>query len=87
MVEVEVLEDGLRIFLNLDLKLKFLDLVVAALVGVGWVVNLSLLELSNLDLDLNREEAGFLEKDLVVGLGLGVVEVSSSEVGFLQVYG
>ena len=50
-------------------------------------MNLSLLELSNLDLDLKREEAGFLEKDLVVGLGLGVVEVSSSEVGFLQVYG
>ena len=31
----EVLEDGLRMFLNLDLKLKFLDLVVAALVVVG----------------------------------------------------
>ena len=87
MVEVEVLEDGFKMFLNLDLKLKFLDLVVGALVevGVGLVVNLSLLELNNLDLDLNKEEAGFLEKDLVVGLGLGVVEVSSSELGFLQV--
>ena len=89
MVEVEVLEDGFKMFLNLDLKLKFLDLVVGALVevGVGLVVNLSLLELNNLDLDLNKEEAGFLEKDLVVGLGLGVVEVSSSELGFLQVEG
>ena len=35
VVVVEVLEDGLRMFLNLDLKLKFLDLVVAALVVVG----------------------------------------------------
>ena len=44
------------------------------------VVSLSLLD-PNLDLVRNRLE-GFLEKDLVVGLG-EVVEGSSSEVVFL----
>ena len=83
VVVVEVLEEGLRMFLNLDLRLKDLGLVGAALVVVGWVVNLSLLPPNNRVLDLNRE--GFLEKDLTVGLGSGVVEVegASSEEGFL----
>ena len=66
-------------FRNLDLKLKDLGLlgllVVAALVMV-----LSLLE--NLDLFLKDEV--FRVKDLTVGLGLGVVEVVSSELEFLE---
>ena len=70
--------EGFRMFRNLDLKLKDLGLlgllVVAALVMV-----LSLLE--NLDLDLKEE--GFREKDRMVGLGRGVVEVSS-ELEFLE---
>ena len=78
---LEVLEEGLRIFLNLDLRLNDLgrdvDLFV---VGLWVVVSLSLLD-PNLDLVRNRLE-GFLEKDLVVGLG-EVVEGSSSEVVFL----
>ena len=84
-VVVEVLEEGLRMFLNLDLRLKDLGLVGAALVVVGWVVNLSLLLPNSRVLDLNRDETGFLEKDLEVVLGSGVVEVegASSEDGFL----
>ena len=81
VVVLEVLEEGLRIFLNLDLRLNDLgrdvDLFV---VGLWVVVSLSLLD-PNLDLVRNRLE-GFLEKDLVVGLG-EVVEGSSSEVVFL----
>ena len=84
-VVVEVLEEGLRMFLNLDLRLKDLGLVGAALVVVGWVVNLSLLLPNSRVLDLNRDETGFLEWDLEVVLGSGVVEVegASSEDGFL----
>ena len=71
--------EGFRMFRNLDLKLKDLGLlgllVVAALVMV-----LSLLE--NLDLFLKDEV--FRVKDLTVGLGLGVVEVVSSELEFLE---
>ena len=84
-VVVEVLEDGFRMFLNLDLRLKERGLVVAGLLEVvGWVVALSLEELSSRVLDLNKEETGFREKDRVVGLGEVVVgEEDSSEVGFL----
>ena len=70
--------EGFRMFRNLDLKLKDLGLlgllVVAALVMV-----LSLLE----NLDLFLKEEGFRERDLMVGLGRGVVEVSS-ELEFLE---
>ena len=70
--------EGFRTFRNLDLKLKDLGLlgllVVAALVMV-----LSLLE----NLDLFLKEEGFRERDLMVGLGRGVVEVSS-ELEFLE---
>ena len=70
--------EGFRTFRNLDLKLKDLGLlgllVVAALVMV-----LSLLE----NLDLFLKEEGFRERDLMVGLGRGVVVVSS-ELEFLQ---
>lgn len=85
-VVVEVLEDGFRMFLNLDLRLKERGLVVAGLLEVvGWVVALSLEELSSRVLDLNKEETGFREKDLVVGLGEVVVGgEDSSEVGFLS---
>jgi len=81
---VEVLEDGFRMFLNLDLRLKERGLVVAGLLEVvGWVVALSLEELSSRVLDLNKEETGFREKDRVVGLGEVVVGgEDSSEVGF-----
>ena len=78
LVEVEVEVEGFRMFRNLDLKLKDLGLlgllVVAALVMV-----LSLLE----NLDLFLKEEGFRERDLMVGLGRGVVEVSS-ELEFLE---
>ena len=69
-VVVEVREEGLRIFLNLDLRLKDLggDLVV---VLEGSVVKRSLLDDNSLVLARKREE--FLEKDLVVGLGEVVV--------------
>ena len=78
---VEVREEGLRIFLNLDLRLKDLGLDVDLLVvGLWVVVSLSLLD-PNLDLDRNRLE-GFREKDLVVGLG--EVVGSASEVVFLR---
>ena len=77
-MEVEVDMEGFRMFRNLDLKLKDLGLlgllVVAALVMV-----LSLLE----NLDLFLKEEGFRERDLMVGLGRGVVEVSS-ELEFLE---
>ena len=77
VVVLEVLEEGLRIFLNLDLRLNDLGRDVDLLVvGLWVVVSLSLLD-PNLDLVRNRLE-GFLEKDLVVGLG-EVVEGSSSE--------
>ena len=78
---LEVLEEGLRIFLNLDLRLNDLGRDVDRLVvGLWVVVSLSLLD-PNLDLVRNRLE-GFREKDLVVGLG-EVVVGSSSEVVFL----
>ena len=78
---VEVREEGLRIFLNLDLRLKDLGLDVDLLVvGLWVVVSLSLLD-PNLDLDRNRLE-GFREKDLDVGLG--EVVGSASEVVFLR---
>ena len=81
VVVVEVREEGLRIFLNLDLRLKDLGLDVDLLVvGLWVVVSLSLLD-PNLDLDRNRLE-GFREKDLVVGLG--EVVGSASEVVFLR---
>ena len=81
VVVLEVLEEGLRIFLNLDLRLNDLGRDVDLLVvGLWVVVSLSLLD-PNLDLVRNRLE-GFLVKDLVVGLG-EVVEGSSSEVVFL----
>ena len=85
-VVVEVLEDGFRMFLNLDLRLKERGLVVAGLLEVvAWVVALSLEELSSRVLDLNKEETGFREKDRVVGLGEVVVGgEDSSEVGFLS---
>jgi len=79
-VVLEVLEEGLRIFLNLDLRLNDLGRDVDRLVvGLWVVVSLSLLD-PNLDLVRNRLE-GFREKDLVVGLG-EVVVGSSSEVVF-----
>lgn len=78
---LEVLEEGLRIFLNLDLRLNDLGRDVDRLVvGLWVVVSLSLLD-PNLDLVRNRLE-GFREKDLGVGLG-EVVVGSSSEVVFL----
>ena len=77
VVEVEVREDGLRMFLNLDLRLKDRGLVTGARV-VGSVVKRSLLEDNSLDLVRNKEE--FLEKDLVVGLG----EVEGSSLEFLK---
>ena len=81
VVVLEVLEEGLRIFLNLDLRLNDLGRDVDRLVvGLWVVVSLSLLD-PNLDLVRNRLE-GFREKDLVVGLG-EVVVGSSSEVVFL----
>ena len=81
VVVLEVLEEGLRIFLNLDLRLKDLGRDVDRLVvGLWVVVSLSLLD-PNLDLVRNRLE-GFLEKDLGVGLGVVVVG-TSSEVVFL----
>ena len=66
--------DGLRMFLNLDLKLNDLGLL-GLLVVVALVMVLSLLE----NLDLFLKDDVFREKDLMVGLGLGVVEVVSSE--------
>ena len=67
-------------FRNLDLKLKDRGLV-GLLVVVALVLVLSLLE----NLDLDRKEEGFLEKDLTVGLGRGVVVVVvSSELEFLE---
>ena len=78
LVEVEVEVVGLRIFRNLDLKLKDRGLL-GLLVVVALVMVLSLLE----NLDLFLKETGFREKDLMVGLGLGVVEVSS-ELEFLE---
>jgi len=79
-VVLEVLEEGLRIFLNLDLRLNDLGRDVDRLVvGLWVVVSLSLLD-PNLDLVRNRLE-GFREKDLGVGLG-EVVVGSSSEVVF-----
>ena len=63
---------------NLDLKLKDRGLV-GLLVVVALVAVLSLLE--NLDLFLKEEV--FREKDLTVGLGRGVVVVSS-ELEFLE---
>ena len=81
VVVLEVLEEGLRIFLNLDLRLNDLGRDVDRLVvGLWVVVSLSLLD-PNLDLVRNRLE-GFREKDLGVGLG-EVVVGSSSEVVFL----
>ena len=81
VVVLEVLEEGLRIFLNLDLRLNDLGRDVDLLVvGLWVVVSLSLLD-PNLDLDRNRLE-GFREKDLVVGLG--EVVGSASEVVFLR---
>ena len=71
--------DGFRIFRNLDLKLKDLGLL-GLLVVVALVMVLSLLE----NLDLFLKEDVFREKDLTVGLGLGVVEVVSSELEFLE---
>ena len=79
---LEVREEGLRIFLNLDLRLNDLGRDVDLLVvGLWVVVSLSLLD-PNLDLDRNRLE-GFREKDLGVGLGEEVVVGSASEVVFL----
>ena len=57
--------EGFRIFLNLDLKLKDLGLL-GLLVVEALVTVLSLLE--------NLERFLFREKDLMVGLGLGVVD-------------
>ena len=71
--------EGFRIFLNLDLKLKDRGLL-GLLVVVALVMVLSLLE----NLDLVLKEEGFREKDLMVGLGLGVVEEVSSELEFLE---
>ena len=78
LVEVEVEVVGLRIFRNLDLKLKDRGLL-GLLVVVALVMVLSLLE----NLDLFLKEEGFRERDLMVGLGRGVVEVSS-ELEFLE---
>ena len=63
---------------NLDLKLKDRGLL-GLLVVVTLVTVRSLLE----NLDLFLKEEGFREKDRMVGLGLGVVEVSS-ELEFLE---
>lgn len=71
--------DGFRIFRNRDLKLKDRGLL-GLLVVVALVMVLSRLE--NLDLFLKDEV--FREKDLMVGLGLGVVEEVSSELEFLE---
>ena len=70
--------EGFRMFRNLDLKLKDLGLL-GLLVVVALLMVLSLLE----NLDLFLKETGFREKDLMVGLGRGVVEVSS-ELEFLE---
>ena len=70
--------DGFRIFRNRDLKLKDRGLL-GLLVVVALVMVLSLLE----NLDLFLKEEGFRERDLMVGLGRGVVEVSS-ELEFLE---
>ena len=75
---VEVDLEGLRMFRNLDLKLKDRGLL-GLLVVVALVLVLSLLE----NLDLVLKEEGFREKDLMVGLGRGVVVVSS-ELEFLE---
>ena len=77
-VEVEVDMEGFRMFRNLDLKLKDRGLV-GLLVVVALVLVLSLLE----NLDLFLPEEGFRERDLMVGLGRGVVVVSS-ELEFLE---
>ena len=71
--------DGFRIFRNRDLKLKDRGLL-GLLVVVALVMVLSRLE--NLDLFLKDEV--FREKDLMVGLGLGVVEEVSSGLEFLE---
>lgn len=71
-VEVEVDMEGFRMFRNRDLKLKDRGLL-GLLVVVALVMVLSLLE----NLDLFLKEEGFRDKDLMVDLGLGVVEVSS----------
>lgn len=73
MVVVVVGLEGLRMFLNLDLKLKDRGLL-GLLVMEALVAVLSRLE--------NLERFLFREKDLMVGLGLGVVEVVSSELEF-----
>ena len=65
-------------FRNLDLKLKDRGLV-GLLVVVALVLVLSLLE----NLDLFLPEEGFRERDLMVGLGRGLVVVSS-ELEFLE---
>ena len=70
--------DGFRIFRNRDLKLKDRGLL-GLLVVVALVMVLSLLE----NLDRFLKEEGFRERDLMVGLGRGVVEVSS-ELEFLE---
>ena len=70
--------DGFRIFRNRDLKLKDRGLL-GLLVVVALVMVLSRLE----NLDLFLKEEGFRERDLMVGLGRGVVEVSS-ELEFLE---
>ena len=77
-VEVEVDMEGFRMFRNLDLKLKDRGLV-GLLVVVALVLVLSLLE----NLDLFLKEEGFRERDLMVGLGRGLVVVSS-ELEFLE---
>ena len=77
-MEVEVDMEGFRMFRNLDLKLKDRGLV-GLLVVVALVLVLSLLE----NLDLFLPEEGFRERDLMVGLGRGLVVVSS-ELEFLQ---
>ena len=79
-VEVEVDMEGFRMFRNLDLKLKDRGLV-GLLVVVALVLVLSLLE----NLDLFLKEEGFRERDLMVGLGRGVVVVSS-ELEFLEIF-
>ena len=71
--------DGFRIFRNRDLKLKDRGLL-GLLVVVALVMVLSRLE--NLDLFLKDEV--FRAKDLMVGLGLGVVEEVSSGLEFLE---
>ena len=74
----EVDLEGFRMLRNLDLKLKDRGLL-GLLVVVTLVTVRSLLE----NLDLFLKEEGFREKDRMVGLGLGVVEVSS-ELEFLE---